>query len=248
VTPELVIVVPTRSRPHHVAPLIEAWIETDAFSDGAGLLFAIDADDPQHEAYGTALMSARLRAAPYGSPVGISQYFRREMLVPKLNRATMIALLDGPFAVGFAGDDHLPRTRHWARDYLDALRILGTGFVSCPDGYRSDRLPTQWAMTADIPHALGGRQVPAPVEHLYCDDAVRDLAVSSGSYAYLDAHLIEHMHPVTGKVTGDAQHAEVNAPKQYAHDRRAYREWQRSAERAEAVMTIEGLRKGEILP
>jgi hypothetical protein len=242
VTPELVIIVPTRSRPHHLPSVVNAWAETGAFDDGAALLFAYDGDDPRADAYAEILMNLH---AQRPASVGFARHYEREMLVPKLNRATAGVLLDHPFAVGFAGDDHLPRTRAWAKAYLDALRHLGSGFVSCPDGYRTDRLPTQWAMTADIAEALGGRQVPAPVEHLYCDDAIRDLAVSSGSYEYLDQHLIEHMHPVTGKVTGDAQHREVNAPRQYAADRRAYREWQRSSERAEAVTMIEALRKGE---
>lgn len=242
---DLIIIVPTRSRPHHIAPVVDAWVKTNAFAEGAGLAFVVDSDDPQHEAY----IAAYEWAYRPGVPMVLMQHGYREMLVPKLNRATQIVLnLDAPFAVGFAGDDHLPRTEGWARGYRAALQRLGSGFVSCPDGYRSDKLPTQWAMTADIARTLGDRQVPAPVEHLYCDDVVRDLAVSASAYEYLDDHLIEHMHPVTGKVTGDEQHRAMNAPDRYATDRRAYREWMRSADRAMAVTRIETLRKGESAP
>lgn len=238
--PELTILVPTRTRPHHVVPVVEAWKETGAFDDGARLMFVIDGNDPQHEAYLRALSKVRGNEPR----IGFTQFADRKMLVPKLNAATEIALLDDPFAVGFAGDDHMPRTPGWARDYLLALRHLETGFVSCPDGYRSDRLPTQWAMTADVARAFGGRQVPAPVEHLYCDDAIRAIAEGAAAYEYLgNGHLIEHMHPVTGKVTGDAQHRAMNSSAQYSGDRRAYREWQRGGGLANAIEVVRSLRE-----
>lgn len=218
---DLLVIVPTRSRPEAVARVVRAWMATDAF-EVASLLFAFDLDDPRQPDY-----LAEFDALGWSQtwPLYFRQMLRHEQLVPKLNSVAVDhASADSFFALGFAGDDHLPRTPGWAQAYLKTLREMRTGIVSCPDGYRDDRLPTQWAMTADIVRALGA-MVPAPVEHLYCDDAVRALGDAAESYDYLGDHMIEHMNPYAGKAEMDAQYERVNGGVQYKRDRRAYREW-----------------------
>lgn len=226
-TNRMLIIVPTRSRPENVAKVVRAWEDTDAFRhadlcfaiDHDDLCFAIDHDDPRHLGYVEALHLVRRDT--------IRQYSLPQWkpLVPKLNQGAAIYAEFFPyFAIGFAGDDHLPRTPGWAARYLDKLEMMGTGVVSCPDGYRRDDLPTQWAMTADIVRALG-RMVPAPVDHLYCDNAVRDLAKAAGCYAYLHDVLIEHMHPAAKKVAWDDQYQHVNRKEQFATDRARYKAW-----------------------
>ncbi|WP_037684635.1 hypothetical protein, partial [Streptomyces griseus] len=106
------------------------------------------------------------------------------------------------------------RTVGWAGRYVDELRQLGTGIVYGDDGYQGERLPTQWAMTADVVGALG-RMVPAPVEHLYCDNSVLDLGRAAGCIRYLPDVLVEHMHPVAGKAADDDQYRRVNSSAQY---------------------------------
>jgi hypothetical protein len=224
----LIVIVPTRSRPGNVPEVVAAWRETGAFDDGAELSFVIDADDPAYDEYVTALDAARYLAACRGERlITWSVIPQWAPLVPKLNEAAVDLLLAGTYALGFAGDDHRPRTPGWVGRYLSALRDLGTGVVSCPDGYRTDDLPTQWAMTADIVHELG-RMVPAGVEHLYCDDAVRDLAAAAGAYRVLGDVLIDHLNPYAGRRAElDEQYRRVNAPEQYAKDRPIYRRWKR---------------------
>lgn len=214
----MLIIVPTRSRPENVAKVVQAWEDTGAFDDGAELLFAWDADDPRGAEYGLEIREAGLDA----HSACISEW---HPMVHKLNYvASGETEYDSPFAIGFAGDDHLPRTRGWVGRYISALTEMGTGIVSCTDGYRTDQLPTQWAMTTDIVRALG-RMVPAPVEHLYCDDAIRDLGQAAGCYRYLDDVLIEHMHPLAKKAATDEQYARVNSGPQFIRDRAAYRGW-----------------------
>lgn len=237
----MLIIVPTRSRPENVAKVVEAWEETDAF-DHADLMFAIDRDDPTYDKYGVIITTTRLE-------VRVSIHDEWHPMVHKLNTATRWAMLGTSrnwpeyFALGFAGDDHLPRTVGWAGRYLEKLIEMGTGVVSCPDGYRGDHLPTQWAMTADIVRTLG-RMVPAPVEHLYCDNAVWDLAEAADCYAYLEDVLIEHMHPLAGRSEWDAQYRNVNRPAQYRRDQTAYRAWRAStgpdgeAQQAEKVQAL----------
>jgi hypothetical protein len=247
VSTQLLVIVPTRSRPHNILPVVEAWLETDAF-DTADLLFGIDYDDPARDEYlyqlhraqeevGDEAPTARLR---------IHQSPRHEQLVPKLNSISGLhaGLPGSPFAVGFAGDDHRPRTRGWAGVMLGTLREMRTGIVYPDDGYQGENIPTSWVMTADIARILGGRQVPAPVEHLFCDNAVRDLGRAAGCLQYLPEVLVEHMHPNApgGKAPSDEQYERVNAKPQWRADRRTYREWRahdlpRQAAEISALMT-----------
>ncbi len=235
---DLLIIVPTRSRPEAVGRVVAAWEATNAFGEGAELLFVYDGDDPAapryHDAFDDIGLSevhrCRFRRMPAWKP-----------LVPKLNTvAAEYARYGEHFAIGFAGDDHLPRTRGWVAAYLGRLRLMRTGVVSCPDGYRPDELPTQWAMTSDIVRSLG-EMVPAPVEHLYCDDAVRDLAVAAECYSYLSDHLIEHMHPAAGKAPADEQYERVNSRRQFRGDRTAYRHWRDNGGLAAATAQLRGL-------
>ena len=221
--PDLTIIVPTRSRPESVGRVIRAWEATDAF-EIADLLFVVDADDPGISDYVNAITGrARFLVAPTWRP-----------LVPKLNAAARDIAFprhgeQAPFALGFAGDDHLPRTAGWAQAYVSRLRELGTGIVYCDDGYQGRKLATQWAMTSDIVRALG-RMVPAPVEHLFCDNSVSDLGRAAGCLDYLDQCLIEHMNPYAArKAEMDEQYARVNSPEQYRRDRPTYKRWLRTA-------------------
>lgn len=240
------MIVPTRSRPEAVARVIDAWVATDAGFDGAELLFVVDADDPRRMEYGDALSER-------ASWVHVMYADAWRPLVPKLNRIA-VPLSAAPYApaLGFAGDDHLPRTYGWVRRYVDTLTAMGTGIVYGDDGYQHENLPTQWAMTADIVRALG-RMVPARVDHLYCDNAIRDLGRAAGCLEYLPDVLIEHMHPAARddagrpKAPSDAQYERVNGREQYRGDKRAYREWQTHELSIDAAV-VNDLRKRKEIP
>lgn len=236
-TPDLIVIVPTRSRPFHVKRIIEAWDETGAFGAGAELMFVTDRDDPEQSAYEAAIEPhLGVRRAGAVSRLELPTWLP---LVPKLNRAA--GYVSGAFALGFAGDDHVPRTYGWVGRYLDELRA-GAGIVYGDDGYQHENLPTEWAMRGDIVRALG-RMVPAPVTHLYCDNAIRDLGRATGLLRYLPDVRIEHVHPAAGKAPADEQYDRVNGSEQYRADRRAYREWTRHG-LAEDVLKIERMGEG----
>jgi hypothetical protein len=243
---ELLVIVPTRSRPHAVERVAAAWYATGAFEDGAGLVFVVDSDDPAYPEYRAAL--DRLAVADPG-PTTINMMNGGEWLpmVPKLNRAAdNFAGQERHFALGFAGDDHLPRSRGWAGRYVAALRQLGTGIVYGNDLIQGERLPTQWAMTSDIVRALGGRMVPAPVDHLYCDNAVMALGVRAGCLRYLSDVVVEHVHPIALKAPTDAQYKLVNAPGQYRRDGATFRRWVRDGLAAD-VEAVQALRTGSVV-
>ena len=222
--PELLVIVPTRGRPYHLPRLVDAWQQTGAFDQGAALLFAVDADDPMIDAYRQAV---RLPIGPL--TVGMAVRPMWEPMVAKLNQVAFAHAggpgAGGPFALGFAGDDHVPRTAGWAGRYLEELRDLGTGIVYGDDMLQGRELPTQWAMTWDIVNMLG-RMVPSGVEHLYCDNVIKQLGEAAGCLRYLPDVVIEHMHFVNGKAPADEGYLRVNRPEQYSRDLDAFHRWQ----------------------
>lgn len=212
----LAMIVPSRSRPHHVARMMRAWETTGAF-EVADLIWAVDRDDPEYAEYSIQLIGNKAEGAlatvmPEWMP-----------MVAKLDTVAL-ALAEDYQAVGFMGDDHVPRTNRWARRYLAELDAMGTGIVYGDDLLQRDHLPTQWAMTSDIVRALG-RMVPAPVDHLFCDNSVLALGKALHRIKYLGDVIIEHCHPLAGKAEPDPQYERVNSPEQNRADRVAYTTW-----------------------
>jgi hypothetical protein len=208
---DLLVIVPSRGRPHNVAALWDAWSETA--TGAAGLLVAADTDDP-------ALPGYREVCGDRGIELTVGPRIR---MVPTLNK---VAKERAPqyFALGFLGDDHRPRSLGWDAHYLAELRTMGTGFVYGNDLIAGERLPTQVAMTSDIVQTLGA-MVPAPVKHLYADNQWWDLGHALNRITYLPDVIVEHCHPLAGTATDDDGYREVNAAGAHEADRQVYAHW-----------------------
>lgn len=231
-TANLLVIVPSRSRPQNVARLTAAWGDTGAWGV-ADLLIAVDTDDPALPGY----MALEL---PEGARLTVADIWRP--MVHKLNLEATREM-GRYFALGFMGDDHVPLTAGWATRYLDTLRELGSGIVYCRDDYQNEKLPTQWSLTSDIVKALGGRMTPANVEHLYCDNAILDLGRRADCIRYLDDVTIQHRHYINQLAERDDQYLRVNSSEQYGKDRPAYRRWMRFDWQRDAA-TVRALRRG----
>lgn len=224
----LVVLVPTRSRPHRVAHLVDAFRDTSAFH-AAELYFIIDADDMRHDQYVDSIKNAdgaNMVVLPTWQP-----------MVPKLNRVAREFMWSHK-AIAFMGDDHLPRTAMWAHMLVQRHRADGlkSGIIYGQDGFQNERLPTWWSMDSRVVQALDGRMVPAPVQHLFCDNVVKELGERSGTLCYDERILIEHMHPVIGKGRMDAQYERVNRPKQYESDGTLFHTWLRDEADQDATL------------
>lgn len=208
---DLLMIVPSRGRPHNIAALWDAWSATS--TGAAELLVAADDDDPTLPGYLQVCeeLQIDLTVGP------------RLRMVPTLNT---VAVERAPhhFAVGFLGDDHRPRTVGWDAHYLAALKTLGTGFVYGNDLLAGERLPTQWAQTSDIVQALGG-MVPAQVKHMFADNTIWDLGHAIDRIRYLPDVVVEHMHPLANKASQDPGYLEVNDPEAFEADRLIYADW-----------------------
>jgi hypothetical protein len=219
---DLVVLVPSRERPHAARELAEAFKAT--CTADTELVFAVDEDDSSIEHY------SAIAAAPVGlNGPFVDQLHPRVSVCVDDEPTSMVHALNGaaavaatcfspqPFAVGFMGDDHRPRTRGWDAAYLKALRELGTGIVYGDDLLQRQNLPTQCAMTADIVRELGFMAPPA-LTHMYVDNFWLALGTAADCVQYLPDVVVEHLHPVAGKAQWDAGYVRVNDPSMYHRD------------------------------
>lgn len=212
---ELVILVPTRQRPHTVAPLARAFANT--CTADTTLLLCVDGCDRAGEYVDE--WDAALSIYPH---MAIREGPRRRLVGTLNHHAGRLAeAANPPFAIGFMGDDHRPETRGWDSRYLDALTELRTGIVYGDDGHQGANLPTQVAMTSDIIRRLGF-MAPPPLTHMYCDNFWADLGRGADCIRYLSEVTVTHYHPGAGKATWDASYRESNAADRYASDKAAY--------------------------
>ena len=220
----LTILVPTRGRPANLARLWTAF--TDTCQADTRLLACVDDDDPELPAYEAVHRSAYADGtASEDDPRFLLRIAPRLRLGPTLNAAAGPAA-EFAEAIGFLGDDHLPRTAGWDARYLAELERLGTGLVYGNDLIQGAALPTQVAMTSDIILATG-HMVPPGIVHLWIDNAWLALGRALDAITYLPDVVVEHLHPIAGRAEWDAGYAEANTDARSDADRAVFEQWRR---------------------
>lgn len=212
-TPPLAVIVPTRGRPASAARLTKAFRDTDALN--AVPVFVADADDPELPEYRRLLDDGaipRLMIYPSVTDGG--------GLCHPLNYAAR-RYADVYGAVGFMGDDHLPRTRGWDDRILDALDSLEPRVVYGNDLFQGPNLPTAVFMQSRMIKAMGV-MAPQVMRHLYLDNFWKELGERLSGLVYLDDVIIEHLHPAAGKAAMDDGYRRVNASEADRADREAW--------------------------
>lgn len=210
---DLVVIVPSRGRPHTVAEMAEAF-ERTCTEITTDLVIAVDADDPRRSEYEAVTLAQR----GYGVLLVVNS---PSSMVRALNYTASMLIEDrNPSTIAFMGDDHRPRTKGWDRAYLDALAVR-PGIVYGNDLIQGPNLPTQCAMSTEVVRALG-HMAPPVLTHLYVDNYWRDLGRAADCLTYLPDVVIEHVHPIAGKAAVDDGYRRVNAPEMYHRDSAAY--------------------------
>jgi len=207
-TADLLVIVPTRGRPHNAEALWEAWQSTS--TGAADLLFAVDVDDPELNRYQAVISRMRgvlLHVGP------------RLRMVGTLN-AVAVANASRYRFLGFMGDDHRPRTAGWDQRFCECLSG-GTGFVYGNDLLQGENMPTAVAMTSDIVTTLGYMAPPSMV-HLCVDLVWLELGNAINRITYLPDVIVEHVHPALGKAPMDAGYEDANSPGRMSGDSAAY--------------------------
>jgi hypothetical protein len=208
---EMIILVPTRGRPRNAIQLLA---EHESLSTHSDILFVIDANDPEHDAYEFEVGADKCMTIENDT---------RGMAYPINKAASAIAKTDKYKYFAFLGDDHRPRTAGWDGILIQAMQKRPS-MAYGNDLLQGERLPTMIAMTSDIVKALDG-MVPPKMKHLYLDNFWKKLGQDLNALTYIDAVVVEHMHPIAGKAEWDEGYKEVNATEIYSFDALAYKNY-----------------------
>ena len=217
----MLVIVPSRGRPHNIADLFVSWYETEA---SATLVVAVDDDDPTLPEYRALFDVAR--DDHYQLVVGPHLRLAGTLNAVAMSRIMREGVLDTDI-IGFMGDDHRPRSPHWDRDVKAAFTGVTHAIVYGNDLLQGYNLPTAVFMTAGMIKTLG-YMVPDGLVHMYLDNVWREWGDYMGRRVYLPNTIIEHMHPIAGKADWDARYEEVNAGSQYVADELAFRTYMNS--------------------
>lgn len=229
-TGPLAVIVPTRGRPGNAARLAEAFRATHALD--AVPVFVADPDDPSLPEY------RRLLDAGDIPRLMVQDGVRGAGMTCPLNFAAR-RYADLYDAVGFMGDDHLPRTPHWDSLVMDRLDSLGPRIVYGNDLLQGQALPTAVFMQSRMIRAMGF-MAPRQLRHLYVDNFWKELGERTGSLVYLPDVVIEHLHPAAGKAEMDDRYRAVNAI-EVDHEDRAT--WEVMRDGAEFEFALNQVRK-----
>jgi|SRR3954463_15409557 len=186
---DLTVYVPTRGRPENALRLQDAFFRTSRLM--SRVVFINSANDEHLDRY--LGLHENITVSPtkpgFVNPLNLGYLEDRKKVYS--------------YAVGFMGDDHLPRTDGWDEMFVQSLLEMKSGFVYGNDGFQGVRIPTQVAMTSDIPLTLGFMTLPQ-LSHLYADNWWLDFGNRIGKIKYVNDAVIEHMHPAAGKANSDA--------------------------------------------
>ncbi|MFH8805289.1 glycosyltransferase family 2 protein [Streptomyces sp. NPDC017936] len=209
----LAVLVPTRGRPQNAIRLQQAFDDTDSLN--AVPVFVVDSDDPELPVYWEAAGDRAIRH------ITVHEGATGTGMTAALNHAARH--FAGEYeALGFMGDDHLPRTAGWDAHVLGALGTGEPRIVYGDDLLQGERLPTAAFMPSRMVRALG-YMAPPVLRHLYVDNFWLALGLHLDGLRYLPHVVIEHLHPAAGKASMDARYAAVNATEADMLDRQAWR-------------------------
>ena len=203
---KMCVVVPSRGRPENAERLAQAFKDTGAEAD---LYIVIDNDDPKWNEYAK---SENYKKLPADNKTG--------GCAKSLNTGAVLLLDITKYPLYdyfvFMGDDHLPRTPGWDKAFIQALGT-NTGIVYGDDLLQGANLPTAYGMSRDLVNELRGMTFPGCI-HLFFDNFVKQLGLDLEYLKYLPDVIIEHIHPVAGKVAMDEGYERVNSPKIFDQD------------------------------
>ena len=196
-------IIPTRSRPHRLAALIDACEKTGMSTPA---LIMLDDDDPMLGSYWE-----------LDRPQGwVFVSGPRRYLSARYNNA--FAALPGLDWYGFLADDVVPETPGWDRTLIDAAGSDCLAFGD--DGINGGNHATHFVLGGDLVRETGWLCLPG-LQRIYIDTVWTDLAQDKGVHRYLSHVKLTHHHFSNGKALMDSTYRK---PGKEA-DRRVYDAW-----------------------
>jgi len=202
---EILLVVPTRSRPQSSIDFYESFVDNSSITD---LMFGLDNDD--HENY------PRID--------GVLYEVNDRMWVNGTMNYISNKYVDEYKYIAFMGDDHRIRTLGWDTELLSSIHDVEYGVAYGNDLFQGPNLATAVLMDTKIIKKLG-YMAPPTLRHLYIDNFWMDIGNALGTLRYSNDVILEHMHYLNGKSIEDDGYREVNSQAFYQADSSAYSEY-----------------------
>jgi hypothetical protein len=223
----MLMIVPTRGRPHAMADLIQCFGDTMVDST---LWIGVDDDDSEIDAYAKILHDAPMWVRWWRIPT--------RGMVAGLNLLALRGVgMNTHENIGFMGDDHRPRTPRWDNIIESAIGDMQGGIAYGNDLLQGRNLPTHVVMSRRIVRALG-HMAPRQFKHLYVDNYWLTLGQMIDRISYLNDVVIEHMHPVAGKAEWDDGYRRVNNGSVYADDHATFSRYLEDGRMAQDVQAV----------
>ena len=199
-------ILPSRSRPHNLLRLIEAWAKTGATTP---VLLCIDFDDPILDQYKTIDI-------PSGWSVSVGL---RGPLSDIYNNA--YARHPNEQWYGFIADDVVPITDGWDINLIDTA---GSDGMAVPAGGETTGGCPHFVLGGDLVRSMGWLSLPR-LYRIYIDTVWADIAKSRGVYREIQDVRLEHHHFSNGKALLDKTYLKGNK----AQDKLIYNNWRKHA-------------------
>lgn len=196
-------ILPTRSRPHNLLRLIDAWRLTGTSSSCE---LCIDFDDPSREQY------EKMETPGWGLFIG--------------HRGPLSGIYNNAFErhphepwYGFIADDVVPVTKFWDINLIEAA---GSDGMAVPAGGETTGGCPHFVLGGDFVRSMGWISLPG-LDRIYIDTVWGDLAKSKGVYRELHNVKLEHHHFSNGKAPIDETYRKYRK----AQDKLIYENWRK---------------------
>lgn len=199
-------ILPSRSRPHNLLRLMDAWRLTGASTP---LEVCIDTDDPCREQY-------EKMELPEGWVVVIGH---RGPLSDIYNDAYQ-RNPDRPW-YGFIADDVVPITNGWDVKLIEAA---GSDGMAVPAGGETTGGCPHFVIGGDLVRSIGWLSLPG-LDRIYIDTAWGDVAKDRGVYREIQDVTLEHHHFSNGKALIDKTYIKSRK----LQDKLIYNNWRQHA-------------------
>ena len=199
-------ILPSRSRPHNLSRLIDAWVRTGSSTP---VVVCIDSDDPCREQYETMAIPDRWHIV-VGTRCPLSDIYNNTY-VRRWN-ATWF---------GFIADDVVPVTKDWD---ISLIKAAGNDGMAVPAGGETTGGCPHFVLGGDLVRSVGWLSLPG-LDRIYIDTVWGDIAKSRGVYREINDVRLEHHHFSNGKALLDKTYLKGNK----AQDKLIYNNWRQHA-------------------
>ncbi len=173
-------ILPSRSRPHNLLRLIDAWYETGASTP---VELCMDSDDP-------CLPQVEAINIPSGWKIVVGHRGPLSVIYNAAHERHPDALW-----YGFIADDVVPLTNGWDIKLIEAA---GSDGMAVPAGGETTGGCPHFVLGGDIVRSMGWLSLPG-LDRIYIDTVWGDVAKARGVYREVQDVTLEHRHFSNGK-------------------------------------------------